>query len=180
MKIFDKNFKEIFSAQLFSIAGGLIAGIVLAVYMDKIFIVPGMLIIIPGFMAMRGNISGALASRVTVGLLLGLVKPKKKGKIVKGNLSASLILAGIVSLLLGIIAFTFNYLVLGILVPKIILIPLLAGIISTFLLDHITLSATTYIFGKGHDPNNIMGPLITTAGDMTSIISLLIVILILI
>ncbi|MEX0920584.1 MAG: magnesium transporter [Candidatus Pacearchaeota archaeon] len=177
MKIFDKNFKEIFSAQFFAIIGGLVSGIVLVVYLDKIFIIPGMLIIIPGFMAMRGNISGGLASRVTVGLLLGLISPDRKNdRIVKGNLSASLFLAAIISLLLGLVAFTFNYFVSGIITPKIILVPLLAGIISTFLLDHITLYATIKLFKKGYDPNNMMGPLVTTAGDVTSILSLLIII----
>lgn len=179
MKIFDKNFKEIFSAQLFAITGGIIAGVFLAVYMDKIFVIPGMLIIIPGFMAMRGNISGSFASRIAAGLFLGMIDPdKKKDRIIKGNLSASLLLAGIISLVLGLVAFGFNYLISGIIVYEIIIIPLLAGIISTFILDYVTLYATIAIFKRGHDPNNMMGPIVTTAGDVTSIISLLVVVLI--
>ena len=38
----------------------------------------------------------------------------------------------------------------------------------------IFLFVTFYLFRKGHDPNNIMGPFITSTGDVTSIISLLI------
>lgn len=181
MKIFDEAFKDIFSAQLFAIGGGLLAGIFLAIYTDKMFIIPGMLIIIPGFMAMRGNISGALASRISVGLFLGMINLENKDdRIKKGNLSSSMILAVVVSLVLGLVAFLFNYITLGILVPKIILVPLIAGIFSTFLLDQIAFYATVKIFKRGHDPNNIIGPLITTTGDLTSILSLLIVILLIV
>ena len=179
--LFDSAFKDIFSAQAFSIIGGILAGIVLALYTDKIFLIPGMLIILPGFMAMRGNISGTFASRISSGLFLKVINPNNANTpLVKGNVRGSFILGIIVSFVLGIVAFIFNYLTLGILVPLIILVPLLAGILSTFFLTPLTLSATLYIFKKGHDPNNIMGPFVTTIGDVTSILSLLIVIFILI
>ncbi len=181
MSLFDKNFKEIFSAQLFAVIGGIIAGVVLAVYMDKIFLIPGMLIIIPGFLEMRGNISGTFASRITSGLFLRIIDPAKKNKkIIRGNLKGSFILALIVSLTLGLLAFAFNYLIMGVVVPEIILVPLLAGILSNFILNRLALFATIYFFKKGHDPNNIMGPFITTTGDVVSTISLLVVVLLII
>jgi len=175
--IFDKSFKEIFSAQLFSIIGGLIAGIVLATYRERIFLVPGMLIVIPGFMAMRGNISGTFASRISSGLFLRVIDPNKMNSdIIKGNLNGSFILAIIISLALGLIASIFTYIVAGIFVYQIILIPLFAGLLSNFVLNPLTLFATVYLFKKGHDPNNIIGPIVTTLGDVTSIVSLLLVI----
>ncbi|HUW43406.1 MAG TPA: magnesium transporter [Bacillota bacterium] len=181
MGLFDKNFKEIFSAQLFAIIGGIIAGVVLAVYMDKIFLIPGMLIIIPGFMEMRGNISGTFASRISSGLFLGVINPSKPDKkIIRGNLRGSFILALIVSLALGLVAFIFNYLVMGVLAAKIIIVTLLAGILSNFILNRLTLFTTIYLFKKGHDPNNIMGPFVTTAGDIISTLSLLVIILLII
>jgi len=181
MSLFDKNFKEIFSAQLFAIIGGLISGIVLAIYVDKIFLIPGMLIIIPGFMAMRGNISGTFASRISSGLFLGVINPYKLDKkIINGNLKGSFALAMIVSLVLGLIAFAFNYIIMGVIAPKIILIPLLAGILSNFILNRLTLASTIYIKFQQHDPNNIIGPFIATIGDITSIVSLLVVILLIV
>jgi len=181
MGLFDKNFREIFSAQIFAIIGGIIAGVILAIYMDKIFLIPGMLIIIPGFMAMRGNISGTFASRISSGLFLGVINPSKLNrKIINGNLRGSFALAIIVSLALGLLAFAFNYLIIGVIAPEIILIPLLAGILSNFILNRLTVFTTIYLFKKGHDPNNIMGPFVTTAGDVISTISLLVVILLII
>lgn len=180
-KLFDKGFKEIFSAQFFAIIGGLIAGVVLAVYTDKIFLVPGMLIILPGFMAMRGNISGTFASRISSGLFLKVISPKNTHTdLVKGNIRGSFTLGVIVSLILGVIAFLFNYFILNVLAPLIIFIPLLAGILSNLILTPLTFFATVYLFKKGHDPNNIIGPFVTTVGDVTSIISLLLVVFLLV
>lgn len=179
MDIFDNNFKEIFSSQIISILIGLITGTILAIYTDKILLIPGMLILIPGFLEMRGNISGSFASRLSSGLFLGIIKPNKiKTKIIKGNLLASFFLAIFVSLLLGLIAFLFNYFIFKTFILKIILIPIIAGFIANAIEIPLTLFTTLYLFKKGHDPNNIMGPLITSTGDITSILSLLIVLVI--
>lgn len=179
MDLLDKNFKEIFSAQMVSIFGGLIAGTILAIYADKILLIPGMLILLPGFLEMRGNISGTLASRLSSGLFLGVVqKDGFKAKIIIANILASSFLAVVVSFCLGMIAYFFNYILLGISTPAIVLIPAIAGIIANGVEIPITLAATFYLFKKGHDPNNIMGPFVTSTGDVTSIAALLIALVI--
>ncbi len=179
MNIFDNNFKEIFSSQIVSIIGGLIAGTVLALYMDKILLIPGMLVFLPGFLSMVHDISGTFAARLSSGLFLGVIKPNKvETKIIKGNLSASFFLAIFVSLILGVVAFLFNLLVLHIFTIKIILLPLIAGALANAMNITLTLFVTFYLFRKGHDPNNIMGPFVTSAGDIIGIISLLIVLVI--
>ena len=179
MNIFDNNFKEIFSSQIVSIVGGLIAGTILAIYTDKILLIPGMLILLPGFLEMRGNISGSLASRLSSGLFLGLINPNNiKTKIIKGNLWASFLLSILVSFALGVIAFLFNYLILQTFTLWIILVPLIAGLIANAIEIPLTLFVTFYLFKKGHDPNNIMGPFVTSTVDITSIVSLLIALMI--
>lgn len=180
MEIFDINFKEIFSSQLVSIAGGLIAGTILAIYTNKILLIPGMLILLPGFLEMRGNISGSFASRLSSGLFLGAIKPDNlKTKIIQGNLLASFLLAIFVSFALGLIAFVFNFFVFHNLTIQIILLPLIAGVIANAIEITSTLFFTFYLFKKGHDPNNIMGPFVTSTGDIVSIVSLLIALVIL-
>lgn len=179
MVFFDGNFKEIFSSQIISMIGGLLGGTILAICTNKMILIPGMLILLPGFLEMRGNISGTFASRLSSGLFLGVIKPNKmRTKIIKGNLAASFLLAIFVSLILGMVAFLFNLIILKMVIPKIILIPLIAGIIANAIEITLTLFATFYLFKKGHDPNNIMGPFVTTTGDVTSILSLLLTIFI--
>lgn len=176
MGVFDRQFREIFFSQLVSILGGLIAGTILAASTDKLLLLPGMFILLPGFLELRGNISGSMAARLTSGLFLGVIHPtQKRSKVVKGNTLASFILVIIISFVLGLLAFAFSYLAFGIFVPKILLIAVFAGILANLLEIPLTLFLTFYFFKKGHDPNNIMGPFVTSTGDITSIISLLVV-----
>ena len=174
MVFFDKNFMEIFTYEIMSLIGGLIAGIALAAYTNKLLLIPGMLMALPGFLEMRGNISGSLASRLSSGLFLGVLKER----MVNGNVTASVILAVIGSFALGIFTFLFNYLVFGIVFTNIIFIFIIAGIIANLIEIPLTVLSTFYLFSKGHDPNNILGPILTSTGDISSIISLLIAVVI--
>lgn len=179
-KIFDKNFKEILSSQVVSVIGGLIVGSIIVIYTERMLLIPGMLILLPGFLEMRGNISGSFASRLSSGLFLKVIKPDKVNtKIIKGNLAASFLQVIIVSLALGLIAFLFNLLALDIITPRIILIPVIAAIIANIVEIPLTLFTTFYLFKKGHDPNNIMGPFVTSTGDVTSTVALLIALVVL-
>ncbi len=179
MIIFDENFREIFSVQVICIIGGLIVGSILAASSDKLLLIPGMIILLPGFLEMRGNISGTFAARLSSGLFLGVIKTDNfKTHIIKGNLQASFILAIIVSFFLGLLACLFTYLFTHTIYYKIIFIPLIAGILANTIEIIITLFATFYIFKKGLDPNNIMGPFVTSTGDITSVVSLLITVMI--
>lgn len=174
MKIFDENFKEIFFSQLISITGGLIAGTLISIYTNRLFLLPGMLVLFPGFLETRGSISGSFSARLSSGLFLGIIKPDKMNTpIVKANIFSSFILAMGVCLALGVVAFFFNAIFSGIVTPMIILIPLIAGVISNIFEITITLFLTFYFFKKGHDPNNIMGPFISSLGDITSVLALL-------
>lgn len=179
LDIFDKNFSDILASQMVSIIGGLIAGTALAIYTDNLLLIPGMLILLPGFLEMRGNISGSLASRISSGLFLGAIDPKKiKTRIIYGNLLGSFLLSIFVSFVLGLLAFIFTYFVMGEFTFHIILLPLVAGILANAVEIPLTLYTTVYLFKKGHDPNNIMGPFVTSTGDIVSIVSLLIALVI--
>jgi len=180
MPFFDREFKEIFSAELISIFGGLLVGIALAIYTDKLLLIPGMLILLPGFLEMRGNISGSLASRISSGLFLKVITLKKpRSRIIQGNLIASFLLAFIVTLSLGMIAFLLTLALFHVTEPVLIILPVLAGIIANIIQIPLTLALTFYLFKRGHDPNNIMGPFLTSSGDVISIFALLLTLVIL-
>ena len=180
MSFFDKEFKEIFSAELISIVGGLLAGIALVLYTDKLLLIPGMLILLPGFLEMRGNISGSLASRISSGLFLKVIPIKKvNSKIIQGNFIASFLLAIIVTLSLGIVAFLLTFFLFHVSEPILIIVPIIAGVIANLIQIPLTLFLTFFLFRRGHDPNNIMGPFLTSSGDVISIGALLLTLVIL-
>lgn len=175
----DKETGEILSSEIVAIVGGVIAGLILSIFIKRLELVPGVLILLPGFLGMRGNISGSLAARIGSSLHLGTLKPEfKNTRILRDNILAGLTLAVIVSLFLGFIAYFFTMFVFRVDYPIIILISLLAGLISNFVQMPVTVIVSFYLFSRGYDPDNIMGPYITTLGDVISVVSLLLVIMV--
>ena len=73
----------------------------------------------------------------------------------------------------------FSYYFFGITSAKIIYIAVAAGLMSNAILIPLTVWFNLWLFRRGHDPNNIMGPYITTIGDIISVISILAAIVIL-
>src|SRR3989338_10701187 len=89
-----RDFKEMLGSELLSNTGGIIAGTLLALFSNKIELIPGLLILIPGFLEMKGSISGSLAARLSSGLVIGAVKPEIKwSHLIKGNVIAAVFLA---------------------------------------------------------------------------------------
>lgn len=174
-----KDFKEILSSEIVSTTGGLAAGFLLTFAVDKLYLFPSLLILLPGFMEMRGNISGSLSARLSSGLFVHAFKPKyRKNDILRGNAIASIILVIVLSLFLGLLTYYIGAQFFGFAEPKIILVALLAGVLSNLIEIPITVAATFWLFRHGHDPNNIMGPYVTTTGDIVSIVSLLVAIVV--
>lgn len=174
-----KDFDEIVTAEMASTTGGLVAGTMLAFITNQIELIPALLIFLPGFLEMRGNISGSLSARLSSALFLGAAKPKvRKNRILRGNLLAALLLVVAVSLVLGIVAFAANMAFFGIYDFSIIYIALIAGLLSNVVELPIAVFVTFWLFRHGHDPNNIMGPYVTTTGDISSVLAIFIAIVI--
>jgi mgtE-like transporter len=178
--IFDENFREIFSPLMVCLIIDFVCGTLLVVYTKQILLIPGMLILLPGFLEMRNNIEGSVAARISTGLFVGKIKPMKAGKqILKANFVASFSLALIVSFILSLVAFFLTYFIFHQLVYKLILIAFVAGIITNLIQIPLTIFMTIYLYKKGFDPDNIMGAVITSIGDIIGILALLGVILLL-
>ena len=176
---FRKDFDEIVTAEMASTTGGLAAGTLLAFITNQIELIPALLIFLPGFLEMRGNISGSLSARLSSALFLGAARPRvKKNRILKGNVIAAMLLVLVVSVILGSVAFFANWVFFGIFDYRIIAIALIAGILSNVVEVPVAVLTTFWLFRHGHDPNNIMGPYVTTTGDISSIISVFIAIVI--
>lgn len=173
-----REFEEILFIEFISVTGGVFAGFLLAQYLGKIALVPGLLILFPGFLAMRGNISGALAARLGAALHLGLLEHRKYHYFLRANDLAAFCLGVAASLFLGIVAYLGTLLFFHANAPGIILVALIAGIISNIILIPLTSVTSTWLFRHGHDPDNIMGPYITTLGDIVSVAALIIAVLV--
>lgn len=158
-----------------SLIGSLFAGIVLGGMEETIELIPGLIVVIPAMLDMRGNIYGALGSRLSTGLHQGLIEPRyQKNKNFTNALLASLINSVAVSILLSI----FAWIILTSLTIEVIsifeltLITLLSGLISGLILTAIVTYAVFKSYRKGIDPDNVIGPAVTVSGDIFSILIL--------
>jgi mgtE-like transporter len=138
-------------------------------------VIPGLIVLIPAIMDLRGNIGTALGSRVSTMLHLGiLAKRFSLNKIIGHNVGASFSLTAMVALILGIAAH-FVSLLFGL--PSIgpvhlLLIALLSAIFSTVFLQPFTLFLTFTSYNKNLDPDNIVAPLLGMLGDVISILAI--------
>lgn len=172
------EFREILTAEFISITGGLLGGILLVYFANQIQLIPGLLILLPGFLELRGSISGSMSGRLASGLFLGVVKPKFNQLIIYKNFFASFILVIVVATLLGSLAAFFSGYFFGVSSLKIIPIAVVAAIISNIVEIPSSIFVTLWLFKRGFDPNNIMGPYVTTIGDIVSIVSIYLAILV--
>jgi len=171
----DKDFREIFIAEIISMSGGLLAGSILAAYINQILLIPGLLILLPGFLEMRGNISGSLSSRIGTALDMKQIPTQIKGnKVVWPNMLASFVETIVVALSLAAVAYVVTYILFGTATLEIFPLALIAAVLANTIEATLTLYTTFWLFKKGLDPNNVMGPYVTTTGDIISVVSLLI------
>lgn len=171
--------KESFPILLLTTVGGVAAGLLLDSMKDKFALIPGLLILLPAILGNRGNISGALGSRLASALHLGLIEPKLKlNKTLKDNVLAALILNIILSFILGIITY-YAYILSGFQgqIPASIidltLISFIAGTLAGVILTVASVLLAILSYSKGLDPDNVLAPLLSTFGDIITVLCLL-------
>lgn len=162
----EKDFFEILIAQLIANTAGIFAGSLIAFYKDALLLIPGLLILIPGFLEMKGSIFGSLNARI--GSHLHVDKKVSHYFIIK-NALASFILTVILSLALGGVAFFATKMIFGVATTKIVYFSFIAGIISSIILIPISIKTNLWLFKHGYDPDDIMGPYITSLEDIISV-----------
>jgi len=153
--------------------GAIVAGITLSLMTDIFLKIPGLIVVIPAIIAMRGNISTALGSRLGSAYHLGVIDADNIwNDELKQNIIGSFILSFIVSILIGVLAFFSTIIFFDVAIDPILLasilisIVLIAGLISAVILTLITILIIYLVFKRGYDPDNITGPALATFGDM--------------
>ena len=170
-----KTFEEISISQTISIFGGLIAGSILLVYIDHILLVPGLFILLPGFLEMGNAISGSLSSRISSRLHQNTLT----NLIILKNIIASLLLNILTSVVLGAVIYTISRIIFKIDNYQLFIIPIIAGLISSIIVLPLISHMVLWLYHHHEEPDNIIGPIITTIGDIVNIGAILIAIIIL-
>ncbi len=181
-KDFSRVLGETFTALFICAIGDLIAGILLTGMTNTLEILPGILVLIPGAIGMRGNIFGALGSRLGSNLHIGTLTPElKKSPVLNQNIISAMILTVIMSIFLAFTAKGFCVL-LGfesISIMDFTVISVLGGIFSGAVLLPATILISIKSYENGWDPDNVTTPLIAASGDLFTIPSILLAVQIL-
>jgi mgtE-like transporter len=164
----DSVLKESLIALSICAVGDLCAGIILGNMEFFLQTYPGLMVIIPGAIGMRGNIFGSFGSRLSTHLHIGTLSPEfKRSDILDENITASLILTMVLSVLLAVIAkiicIIFNF--ESISLYDFVMISFIAGLFSTIIMLPITMFISLKSFEGGWDPDNITTPFIAAVGD---------------
>lgn len=155
--------------------GGVVAGSTLGVMTDLLENIPGLIVIIPAIIAMRGNISTTFGSRLGSAYHLGIINSENMwNEELKQNIIGSLVLSFLVSITIGILAYIITIVFFDINPNpvKLIFIVLIAGVVSGVILTMLTIVIIYAVFKRGYDPDNITGPALATFGDIITMLSI--------
>ena len=160
-----------------SLLGGLFAGAVLGSEpMREAFRqYPGLLLLLPAFLATRGNVYGAFGARLSSGLHQGLIRPELAHDERLVNAVVASFVNGIgISVVIGVLSWA----VLQALgresarLVELVGITLVSGVLTSVVLVFGLLGLVFGSYEFGLDPDNLIGPIVTTLGDVFGVVFL--------
>ncbi|MET0420851.1 MAG: magnesium transporter [Acidimicrobiia bacterium] len=162
-----------FVALLISSGGDLLAGLTLGAITGTLESLPGLLVLVPAAIGMRGNVFGALGSRLGTSIHTGTFRLSRRMDTVVGqNLAASISLSLSISLVLAVLA---KVVCVGfglentISVADFVVISVIGGFLSSIVVLAITVAVAQLSTRRNWDLDNVSSPIVTAAGDMVTL-----------
>jgi mgtE-like transporter len=160
-----------------SLLGGLFAGTVLGSEAMRAGFrqFPGLLLLLPAFLATRGNVYGAFGARISSGLHQGLIEPDIDWDRRLVNAVVASFINGIgISVVIG----GLSWIILQALgresarLVELVGITFLAGLLTSVVLVFGLLGLVFGSYERGLDPDNLIGPIVTMLGDVFGVVFL--------
>ena len=165
-----------FVALLISTGSGLIAGLTLGSITGTLEKLPGIMILVPAAVGMRGNVFGALGSRLGTAVHTGTYRWSWRiDTLVGQNLASAVALSMSLAFLLAIVAkgfavaFGVNH---AISIADFVVVSVLGGIIPIIVVMAITIATTTLSVRNDWDLDDVAAPVVTAAADSVTLPSL--------
>ena len=161
-----------------SLIAGLFAGTILAsdAMRANIAEVPGLLLLLPAFLATRGGVYGSLGARLSTGLHQGIIEPRfRPDRRLTNAVVASFLNGMTVSVFIA--AVTYATLALfgdGGSLFQLVGVMVVAGFLSAVLMISVLIAVIFVGYRRGLDPDNVIGPVVTTLGDVFGVFFLLV------
>lgn len=173
-----RAYKEGLPALSASLVGGLLAGVVLGGMRTELTAIDGLLVLVPALLATRGNVYGSLGARIATALHQGLLEPRVR------EADDRLLRAVAAAIANGLLASVFAALVATVALvwlarpaaglPVLVAVAAISGLLSGLALATTVVFVVFAGFRRGYNPDTLVGPLVTTAGDVFGMAFLLI------
>jgi mgtE-like transporter len=151
----------------------LVAGAFLGAITDTLDRYPGLLVLVPAAIGLRGNVFGAFGNRLSTSIHAGTFRWSLRREAVLGqNVAASLLLTMALSLALAVVAKAIA-LVIGlegaIDLLSISLVSIFGGVVASVVVLAAALGLTAGAVRFGWDLDNVTAPLVSTLGDVLTL-----------
>src|SRR5919106_851771 len=162
-----------FLALVFPASATLPAGLTLGAITGTLEALPGLLVLVPAAIGMRGNIFGALGSRFSTAIHTGTFRVSRRlDTLVGQNVAASLVLSLSISLVLAVLAKAVSVgfgVANSISIVDFVVISVVGGILSSVVVLVVVVVVTATSVRFELDLDNVNTPLVTATGDMVTL-----------
>jgi len=162
-----------FVALLIASFGSFLAGLTLGAIEGTLERLPGLLLLVPAAIGMRGNIFGALGSRLGTAIQAGTFQLSRRVDTLVGqNIAASIVLSLTISLLLAFLAKAVSIafsLPDTISIIDFVVISMVGGALSSVVVLAITVAVAEASVRRGWDLDNVAAPIVAATGDVVTL-----------
>lgn len=159
-------------ALVLSTAAGFVAGLTLAHFTDRLELLPGLIVLIPAAVGMRGTIFGAIGARLGTASAAGTFRPTlARDGVLFRNVDVAILSTLSSSLWLAVLA-KITTVALGqpsISIWSFVTISVVGGALGSALILFVTVGLSVLSFRHGWDLDAVSTPMVTALGDMATL-----------
>jgi len=174
----ERAYRDSFVALVLSAITSLVAGVTLATTTDTLEELPGLLLLVPAALAVKGNVFGALGSRLGTSIHAGTFRLSPRlDSAVGQNIAAAMLLSLVISVLIAVLA--KGVAIVFAVSPTMsladfVVVSSLGGLLASVFMLAITLLLANGSGRFGWDLDNVVSPLVTAASDLMSLPALIV------
>ncbi|MCY3849189.1 MAG: magnesium transporter [Acidimicrobiaceae bacterium] len=173
----ERAYRDSFVALVLSAITSLVAGVTLATTTDTLEELPGLLLLVPAALAVKGNVFGALGSRLGTSIHAGTFRLSPRlDSAVGQNIAAAMLLSLVISVAIAVLA--KGVAIVFAVSPTMsladfVVVSTLGGLLASVFMLAITLLLANGSGRFGWDLDNVVSPLATAASDLMSLPALI-------
>jgi len=158
-----------------STLAGFVAGLTLAHITGTLQELPGLIVLIPAAVGMKGTIFGAIGARLGTANVAGLLEPTlRPGSVLQRNVYVAVVTTFSSALWLAVLSVLASaaFGQPSISLWRLATVSIVGGAIGSALVLMITLTLSVLSYRRGWDLDSVSTPMVTALGDMTTLPSL--------